>query len=354
MEEMLKKLLANDILSEDTKAALTEGMKSIVAEAERKAEDRVRAELAERYEKDKESMAIALEQYLEQGLTREIGEFREGMAQVDKLKAQYMEAISNVKTKAQKYIVGRLTAMEARMDEVLSAEIAELHEDMKVNRTAYLQKIAEVEARAQAQEVAFKKKAAAVLENIIDVKLTKEVADLREDIQSAKKTHFEGQIYEAFSALFRRQFFDTNKEFKALVAKLEESENRAKKIEESAKKKLAEANTRLKSVASQKAKLEESVARTQKMSKLLGNLTGNARTKMKSLLEATSTDRLETTYKKFVGEVLNETTAPKQARKIDETVVELRTGTPKVIVESADEDDEIVELMRRSGIPARK
>lgn len=351
MEEMLKKLLASDVLAEDTKVALEEGFKKIIAEAEKKAEDRVRAELSERFEKDKEAMAIALEQYLEQGLEREIREFREGMSQVDALKAQYAEAIAGLKGKAQKYIVTRLTAMEAKMDEVLRAEIAELHEDMKVNRKAYLQAIAEVKANAEAQEIAFKQKAAKVLENIIDVKLAKEISDLREDIQAAKKTHFEGQIFEAFSALFRRQFFDTNKEFKSLVAKLTEAETRVAQVEETAKKKIAEANTKLKQVSTEKAKLEESVVRQQKMSKLLGNLTGAPRTKMKALLEATSTANLESTYKKFVGDVLNESAAPtKQTRKIDEAVVELRTGTPKVLVETTEDDDEIVELMRRAGV----
>lgn len=356
MDDMLKKLLSAEVLSEETKEALGEAVKVLITEAEHAAEAKVRGELAQRYEAERKTMVVAVEKYLEQSLGNEIKEFREGMSQVDALKSKYASAISSVKAQAKKAVIERLTQMEAHLDATLRAEIKELHEDMKVNRKAYLNKIAENQAQAETDRLQFRNKAAKVLENIINVKLTKEIADLKEDIQAAKQTHFEGQIFEAFYSTFRRQFFDTNKEFKNLTKKLEESEKKSSRVMALANSKITEANTKIKTLSGEKKRLAETVERSGKMNELLSKLTGSARTKMRALLEATNTSELDRTFKKFVGEVLNEG-APTQARRIDEAVVELNTGsTKRLVLESAnsEDDDEIEEIMRRSGVVRKK
>lgn len=358
LEDTLKKILESmDVLNDDTRNKVTKIFQDTLAEAKVEQEKSIRAELSERYSKDKKAIHAALEQFLEQELNGAVGDLRSGMEELDTLKKKLVDERAAVKEHARQYVGKRLGAVEKVIEGVLKHELDELHESEKVNRKAYLNAMTEKKAQLEGDREAFRSKAAAVLEHIVNVQVQGTLDELREDIKAARQSDFGREIYESFMTTFRRQFFDSNKEFRAVTARLKETETRAKKVVSLANKKLKEANEKARAAELSKKKLQESVVRTRTINRMLKPLTGQTREKMKDLLEASDTNNLQKAYKKWLPELLNEARAParqqQRRRKLDESVVELQTGGRRSLKETKTteaDDDEILEISRLAGI----
>lgn len=354
MDEVLKKLLNEKVLNEDTAKAIKGAFQTALNEAKAEQEAAIRAELAKQYENDKQAMQEALGKFLEQELKEHVAEFRDGVEEVNKIKAQYAKKTAQVKESAQKYVQSRLGAMEQAIEAIIKKEVSELHESEVANRRAYLKAINEKTAELEAEKAKFRKKAAAVLEHIINVKVSSTLDELKEDIQAARKADFGRELFESFYTTFRRQFFNSNQEFRAVTKRLKEAEQKAQSMESLAKKKISEAEKKAQTAEAARKKLEESVARKQKMDRLLSGLSGQARIQMKTILESSKTKDLDANFKKFIPEVLKETKKTKAApkkNKLAEAVVELRTGGNERAITEADaaDDDEIIDIRRRAG-----
>lgn len=356
MDHILKKLLESEVFTSETREKVGTAFNEILEEAKAEQEKRIRAELAERYAKDKKSIHAALETFLEQELTEHINEFRNGVEAVNKLKSEYASKIVSVQEQAKKYVANRITSIEKVVEGVLGKELSELHESEKVNRRAYLRAITEARSGAEADRKTFKTKAAAVLENIVNVQIQGALDELREDIHAAREADFGREVFESFYTTFRRQFFDSSKEFKALTSKLEESQQKLTRVKTAAIKQIKEARAHAHKSEVGRKRVEESVARARKMAKLLDGLGGMRRAKMKTLLEASKTADLGKTYKRFLPEILSEGKKTTRKQKLEETVVELKTGgqrSKKELTEdlrSSADDDEIAEIKRLSGL----
>ena len=353
MDEVLKKLLKDKVLSEETMNSIKDRFTANLAEARVEIEKKVRAELAEQYETDKKAMHLALEQFLEQELSNHVSEIKEGVEQINKMKLDLAKKTSAVKESAKKYVKDRLAVIEQVVGRVLQKEIKELHESEVTNRKAYLKAINDKSAVLESERLKFRDKAAAVLENIINVHVQKSLDDLKEDIKAAKQQDFGRELYEAFMTTFRRQFFDSNKEFKAVVADLKEARAETAKVKNQAKKALTEAKKRVDLAEAGRKKIEEATVRRTKMEKLLSGLSGSSREQMKTLLEASNTADLEKTFKKFLPEV---STAKKtndlKAKKITETALVLKTGGNMLTEDKNDtdaKDDEEIQSIRRAA-----
>jgi len=358
LEDTLQKILESmDVLNEDTRKKIAKVFSDTLAEAKVEQEKAIRGELAERYAKDKKAIHAALEQFLEQELNGAVSDLRTGLEEVDTLKKKLVDERATVKEHAREYVAKRLGAVEKVIEGVLARELSELHESEKVNRKAYLNALTEKKAQLESDRDAFRQKAAAVLEHIVNVQVQGTLDELREDIKAARQSDFGREIYESFMTTFRRQFFDSNKEFRAITGKLKESQKRARMLEAKANKKIKEAREAARNAELSKKKLQESVVRARAINKMLSPLTGRTREKMKDLLEASRTDKLQATYKKWLPELLNEAKAPAKQhkrRKLEESVVELKTGGQRTLKESrntdAADDDEILEISRLAGI----
>jgi hypothetical protein len=153
---------------------------------------------------------------------------------------------------------------------------------------------------------------------------------------------------------FRRQFFDSSKEFRAVTEQLKAAKAENNSVKTKAWSLVKESRQRAQAAEGKAKKIEESVIRTRAINKMLKPLSGQTRQKMKHILEATTTDRLATTYRKLLPEMLNEAKRPakSRSRKIEETVVELKTGGQPLTEESkaTADDDDIVEIKRLAGM----
>jgi hypothetical protein len=290
MEELLKKLLEADILNEDTKVELEAAFQAQLADAvtvaEAEASERVRTDLTEQWITERDALIEAVDTKVEEYLTKEVEELKEDIERFRDLETEHAEKLVEAK--------GEMAT--------------ELQSDMSV----LVEK----------------------LNTFLEIRLTAELDELKEDLQEAKKLQFGKEIFEGFAREFDKSFGAD---------------------EESVQSELAETKVQLDDAMTALRESEEVAAvaaRDAKLAELLEPLTGRQRDVMEAILKNVQTEQLEEGYKTFIGRVLKEETEESQDEKETpvlaegddsdkpETVIEgtVVTGdTETVLEENADE-----------------
>lgn len=239
MDEILQKLLSSELLSEETRTELTEQFNLAVAALKEDLEVTVKAELTEQFIKEKDALVESTDSKVETLIAKEIAELKEDIAAFRDLEVEFAEKLLEEKHK---------------MADTLAEEI-----DQLVDK----------------------------LDQFLEMRLSEEMSELREDIDLVKKNEFGRKIFEAFAAEFNISYADE----KSLTFKLKEAQKQAS---------AAEAKI---------AKLEESVKQTtrkQKLDECLSTLTGFKREQMELLLANVATEKLDEAYNRYIGRILAE------------------------------------------------
>lgn len=283
MEELLNKLLAADILTEDTKADLEGAFKTQLDEAietaRAAATATVTAELNEQWITERDTLIEALDAKVTEALATEIVELREDIERFRDLEAEYAE---------------KLVEAKGEMAETLKSDLAQLIEKMDA---------------------------------FFEIRLSHELQELREDFETVKRNEFGKSIFEAFVTEFKKHYAGDD----SVEAKLNETEAQ-----------LDDALIALEQAEKRSARLE----RTMKMEKVLAPLTGRTREVMEAILKNVDTPLLEDAYKTYVGRVLKETSEEGQqtSEKEDKVLAEgVKTKKVSGVAKTGDDTTRIVE-----------
>lgn len=291
MEELLKKLLEADILTEDTKGDLEAAFQAQLAEAvgtaEAKASDTVRAELTEQWVAERDVLIEAVDTKVSDFLTRELDELKEDVSRFRDLEAEHAE---------------KLVEAKGEMKVQLESDLAQLVEKMNT---------------------------------FLEMRLAAELEELKEDLTEAKQLQFGRELFEGFVQEYRKSFIEEG----SIEAELKEAQEQ-----------LASVTGMLAEAEDNAAKQ----ARKAKMAGLLESLDGRRRDVMESILANVPTEQLEEGYKTFIGRVLNDKTeesAPAKEAKVlaendSEEAVEkviakghIVTGDTDAVLEEGTEQD---------------
>jgi len=291
MEELLQQLVENELLTEDTKTALTEAInkqieeakEAAIVEAKAEVEATVRVELQEQYQADKEALVEALDTKAEEYLKEELGELKDDIDGFRDLEVEYAEKLEEAKEE---------------LSQVLKGDLEELVE---------------------------------TIDSFLDMRLAEEVNELKEDIDTVKRLKFGSEIFEAFEAMFSKKFVDENgleESRKEMETKLEET---TKELEESAQA-LAD------------------VQREKKLDEVLSSLHGRSRDVMEAVLKNVQTEKLEEAYEHYIPKVLHEN-AVEDGDKVeseketsdDEVLAEGEEATETETEEKSEAEEEVVE-----------
>ena len=245
MEELLKKLLEADILNEDTKVELEAAFQAQLTEAvqvaETEASERVRAELTEQWITERDALIEAVDTKVGEYLTKEVEELKEDINRFRDLETEHAE---------------KLVEAKGVMATELQTDMTELVEK---------------------------------LNTFLEIRLTAELDELKEDLQEAKKLQFGKEIFEGFAAEFDKSFGAD---------------------EESVQAELAETKVQLDDAMTALRESEEKAtiaARENKLVELLEPLAGKQRDVMEAILKNVPSEQLEEGYKTFIGRVMKET-----------------------------------------------
>lgn len=259
MDELLKKLLAADVLTEETKSEIETAVKSQLEEAMKAAREEatalVTAELNEQWISERETLIEALDAKITETLAEEIADLKGDIERFRDLEAEH---------------AAKLVEAKEEMATQLKGDIATLIEK---------------------------------LDAFLEVRLSSELEELREDFAAVKKQQFGKTVFEAFVSEFRKFYTEDG----SSEAKLSEAEQR-----------LADASAALEEAEKKVAKME----RAAKMEAVLKPLSGRGREVMEAILKNVETSMLEEAYKTYVGRVLKESADEQTSEKEEKVLAE--------------------------------
>jgi hypothetical protein len=292
MDEILNKLLQSELLSEETKAEISEQWTSSVeafkTQVREEVSGEVRAELASQWITEREELITKVDAFVAEALTNEMNEFKGDVERFRDLEAEYAEKLVEEKHR-------------------LAGEVAE-ELDSLVDK----------------------------IDAFFEMRLAAEMEELKEDLEVVKQNDFGRKIFEAFSSTFANSYVDED----AVQSKLVVAES-----------KLADAEKQLAALEEERNKM----IREAKMDEVLSALTGKKREQMAMVLKNVDTNRLEESYKFFLGRVLKEDEAAPAApvlkeSKTNEARTTVVTGDPEAAAPAKVVNEELANLKRLAGI----
>lgn len=365
MLDALKALFENNAISEDIRQEIEEAWEARIRENKMQATAELREEFAQKYEHDKQTMVEAIDKMLEDKLGEEITEFAEDRQKLAEARAKYVVAMREnaelMKTfvtqqlskeigelhEDQKLMADKFRMLENFVVDSLSNEIAEFYEDKKDLAETKVRLVREAKEHLAKVKSKFIKDATNVVSEAVEKGLNKEITQLKEDIDAARRNDFGRKLFEAFANEYSNSYLNEKSETAKLL-----------KVVELKDKQLAEA----KAVADEKAKLveskdaeirmaQDSAQRKEIMNELLGPLSKNQREIMSDLLESVQTNKLHKQFEKYMPSVIAGNTPAKETKAIITEGTQI-TGNKENNDTNASTDsaDNVVELRRLAGL----
>lgn len=262
MDEVLKKLLESELLSEESKTEISkqwaESVTAYKSQIREEVSNEVRLELSEQWLTEREELVSKIDMFVAENLAAEISDLKSDIERFRDLEAEM--AVKLVEEKHR-----------------LAAEVgAEL--DQLVDK----------------------------IDQFFEMRLAAELEDLREDLQIVKQNEFGRRMFEAFASEFSTSFVDEA----AVQSKLNVTESKVIDLE----RRLADREDEL-----------AGMIRESKMQQVLQPLTGKKREQMAMLLKGVDTARLDESYKFFIGRILREEADPTPAKPLTEAAKPAQT-----------------------------
>jgi hypothetical protein len=360
MFDALKPLLESGIVNEETRAEIQEAWEAHVTETREEIRSELREEFSRRYEHDKETMVEALDKMVTEGLTKEIEQVAAERKALEEDRVKFNATMSD-KTKAfESFMAEQLEAELAELNEdrkaqaetldklqkfvvnALAEEISEFHKDKKEVVEAKVKLVAEGKKQIEMLKSKFIDRASKLVKESVTKNLDNELTQLKEDIDSARQNNFGRKIFETFAAEFATSHLNENANIKDLQKQVEEIKSQLAEAQEA----LEDKSTIVESKDAEIRKIKNRIARDTKLSEMMAPLNKDQKEVMSTLLENVQTDRLETSFNKYLPAVLKN-----DAKTTNKILAETKevTGNKKETKQDADEG-KIIEIKRLAGL----
>ncbi len=268
--DILQQLVENSLLTEDTKNAIVEAIEQRIVEAKQEVELEVRTQLTEQFVQERDALVTALDAKMGDLLTAELNELKESISEFRDLEVE----------SAQKLVEAKRELAE-QLDKDLSSLVL-------------------------------------IVESFLDDVLAAEFAELRESIDEARKNVLGAKIFEAF----REQIISVDNPTHELAEKVNATQAKLDKA-------LKELN--------ESKQVAASALRSATMASLTASLTGSKKEVMESLLASVPTEMLQEKYNAYVArlvEHVEEATVVTESTTEQPNLVTV-TGDVEQIVENA-------------------
>lgn len=349
MLDFVKQLFENSVISEETKSEIeTAWEQRILENREQVAEElrdkvteevtslvsaQLREEFAQKYEYDKSVMVEAVENMIVDRLTAELSEFAEDRQGLIEARLRYNKkmkddsktlesfVLQNLKREIvelqndRKSVAENVQNLESFIVDALAKEIAEFHNDKKDLAETKVRLIKESRQKFEMLQKAFLTKSARVVEQAVSNGLTKEMTQLKEDIEHARKNDFGRRIFESFASEYAASHLNEKSETAKLLKIVHQKEL---ELDEAAKV-VADSQKLVESKETQLKIAKDLAERKEIMGELLGPLSGDKRTVMRDLLESVQTERLYSAYDKYLPAVMEDATQSKKKQALSES-----------------------------------
>lgn len=377
MLDIVKQLFENNVISEETKSEIEsawqqriqENRDQVTEELRESISATLREEFAQKYEHDKTVMVEAVENMIVDRLTAELSEFAEDRQGLIEARARYVAKMKNDSVALESFVLkqlqkelnelhedrkavaGNVQKLESFIVDALAKEIAEFHEDKKDLAETKVRLVKESKEKFAALKKGFIEKSAKVVEAAITEGIRREMTQLREDIEHARKNDFGRRIFESFASEYAASHLNEKSETAKLLKVVKQKEA---ELEEAAKV-VAETQKLIESRETQLKIAKDLAERKEIMGELLGPLSGDKRTVMRDLLESVQTEKLYSAYDKYLPAVMEGATNSKKKEalvesKQEQTQAKEITGDKQAHPVSEEKTAEIFDIRRLAGL----
>jgi len=320
MIDAISKLVESGAISEDVQKSIQEAWDSKIKENREVVSAELREEFAKRYEHDKSNMIEAIDKMMTEKLSEEITKFIEDRKALAQEKIAYKENVGKHSEKLQEFILSKLSEelkelhtdrkgvhenfkkMEEFVVNALAKEIKEFHEDKKGVVETKVKLVAEAKKQMAKMKEAFITRSAKVVETAVNKKLAEELKALKEDITAAREVNFGKKIFEAFASEYQNSYLNEKSETAKLLKMVDETTLKLKDAEKAVEEKQAVIES--KDVESKRQ--ADLMERKEKMAEMLRPLGKEKGEVMAQLLESVNTDKLQTSFDKYLPHVMAE------------------------------------------------
>jgi hypothetical protein len=362
MLEALKSLFENNVVSEDVRAEIESAWETRINENRDQVTQQLREEFAQRYEHDKSLMVEAVDRMLGDQLREEISQFVEDRKQLAEAKAKVVvkakkdaqtmkefivrQLATEVKDlhEDQKQMVNKFTKLEQFVVEALAQEIAEFHTDKQEIAETKVRLVREGREAFGKVKEQFIKRAAGLVESAVEQTLSKEIGQLKEDIEAARRNDFGRKLFEAFANEYQTSYLSERSETSKLLKVIDLKELEVAQ----AKHAVVEAKQLAESKEQQIKALVESKRRQEVMSELLAPLAREQKAIMTELLESVQTSKLQDSFGKYLPAVVAGE-APQKRKALVEAKEVTGNKIPNSI-SSSENDSNIIAIRRLAGL----
>ena len=362
MLDALKNLFENNVVSEEIKESIEAAWEARIVENRTQVTQQLREEFAQRYEHDRQVMVEAIDRMLGDQLKEEIQQFVEDRNQLAEAKAKYAVKMHNDAQLMKEFVTRQLASevkelhedqvqmaskfhtLEKFVVEALAQEIAEFHTDKQDIAEMKVRLVREGRQALASMKEQFIKRAATLVENTVEKTLSKEIGQLKEDIEAARRNDFGRKLFEAYASEYQNSYLNEKSETAKLLKVIDKKDLQVAEAHHA----VAQATKVLESKEAQVKALMESKERQEIMNELVAPLANTQKAIMNELLESVHTAKLRNSFDKYLPAVVAGEAPQKKKALVEAKEV---TGNKEThSVGSSEHENNIFNMRRLAGI----
>jgi adenosyl cobinamide kinase/adenosyl cobinamide phosphate guanylyltransferase len=360
MLDAFKQLVESGMMSEEVKTAVESAFAQRIQENRDQVTAELREEFAQKYNHDRQVMVEAIDKMLSDRLAAEMAELHNDKKSLAEAKAQYQQRIAEDAKKLEGFVIKQLGKelvefqgdrrkvsenfgkLEQFVVRALAKEISEFAADKKDLAETKVKLVREAKSKFEDIKQSFIQRSAKVVEAAVTQKLTSEIKQLKEDIDSARNNDFGRKIYEAFAQEFAGSYLNEKSETSKLLKIIQKKEYELAE----AKQAIAEKENLVESTQREIRVTKDLMERKQVMAELVSPLSGDKRAVMQELLESVQTPKLRSAFDKYLPAVMEgaQKKVAKAALNESTEVTGNRESKPEVGL------DNIVDIRKLAGL----
>ena len=316
--DAFKQLVESGVMSEDTRSVIESAFAQKLQENRDQVTAELREEFAQKYTHDKQIMVEAIDKMLSDRLAAEMAELYEDKKALAETKAAYKQKISEDAKNLEGFVIRQLgkelvefqgdrqkvsenfSKLEQFVVHALAKEINEFAIDKRNLAETKVKLVRDARAKFEDIKQNFISQSAKVVESVITKKLSSEITQLKEDIESARNNSFGRKIYEAFAQEYAGSYLNEKSETSKLLKILTKKDLQLAEAKQAVAEKTAIVETKERELRVTKDLME----RKQVMAELLAPLGADKRQLMQQLLESVQTKKLADAYDKYLPTVM--------------------------------------------------
>ena len=318
MLDAFKQLVESGVMTEETQSVIEAAFSKKIEENRDQVTAQLREEFAQKYTHDKTVMVEAIDKMLSERLAAEMAELVEDKKALAEAKVAYQHKMTSDSKVLESFVLGQLGKelvefqndrqkvtenfhkLEQFVVHALAKEINEFAVDKRDLAETKVKLVREAKSKFEEIKSKFIERSAAVVQEAVTTKLTSEIKQLKEDIDSARENSFGRRLFEAFAQEYSGSYLNEKSETSKLLTIIKKKDQELAE----AKQAVAEKSNLVESTQREIRVTKDLMERKAVMSEMLAPLGADKKEVMQQLLEGVKTSKLREAYDKYLPAVI--------------------------------------------------